>query len=94
VRRLNLTERRDDVKKKKEERSMNPHASRTQIKSRGWLWKIPLGLLILLLIVLAVAVLSINTIANNQINRAMKDMLTEGGSWRQSTSACWRVVSN
>jgi hypothetical protein len=68
------------VKKKKEERSMNPHASRTQIKSRGWLWKIPLGLLILLLIVLAVAVLSINTIAHKQINRAMKDMLTEGGS--------------
>jgi hypothetical protein len=29
---------------------------------------------------LGVAVLSINTIAHNQINRAMKDMLTEGGS--------------
>jgi hypothetical protein len=59
---------------------MNPHANRTQIKSRGWLWKIPLGLLFLLLIVLAVAVLSINTIAHKQINRAMKDFLTEGGS--------------
>jgi hypothetical protein len=74
---------------------MNPNEKRTQTKSRGWLWKIPLGLLILLLIVLAVAVLSINTIAHKQINRAMKDMLTEGGqAWRRSTLACWRVVSN
>ena len=59
---------------------MNQNANKTQKKSRGWLWKIPLGLLVLLLIVLAVATLSINTIANNQINGAMKDFLTEGGS--------------
>ena len=59
---------------------MNQNANRTQKKSRGWLWKIPLGLLVLLLIVLAVATLSINTIAHNQINGAMKDFLTEGGS--------------
>ena len=59
---------------------MNQNANKTQKKSRGWLWKIPLGLLVLLLIVLAVATLSINTIANNQINGAMKDYLTEGGS--------------
>ena len=59
---------------------MNQNANKTQKKSRGWLWKIPLGLLVLLLIVLAVATLSINSIANNQINGAMKDYLTEGGS--------------
>jgi hypothetical protein len=58
---------------------MNPNEKRTQTKSRGWLWKIPLGIAVLLLIVLAVAILSINTIAHKQINRAMKDMLTEGG---------------
>lgn len=59
---------------------MNPNERKTQKKSRGWLWKIPLGLLVLMLIVLAVAVLSINTIAHNQINSAMKDVLTQGGS--------------
>ena len=59
---------------------MNPNEKKTQKKSHGWLWKIPLELLVLLLIVLAVATLSINTIANNQINGAMKDYLTEGGS--------------
>ncbi len=59
---------------------MNPHANRTQIKSRGWLWKIPLGIVVLLLIVLTVAILSVNTIAHNQINGAMNDFLTEGGS--------------
>ncbi|MEE4112697.1 MAG: AsmA family protein [Desulfobacteraceae bacterium] len=59
---------------------MNPNEAKTQKKSRGWLWKIPVGLLALLLIFLAVAVLSINTIAHKQINRAMKDVLTEGGS--------------
>ncbi len=59
---------------------MNLNANKTQKKSRGWLWKIPLGLVVLLLIVLAVATLSINTIAHNQINGAMKDFLTEGGS--------------
>lgn len=59
---------------------MNQNANKTQKKSRGWLWKIPLGLLVLLLIVLAVATLSINAIAHNQINGAMKDFLTEGGS--------------
>ena len=59
---------------------MNQNVNKTQKKSRGWLWKIPLGLLVLLLVVLAVATLGINTIANNQINGAMKDYLTEGGS--------------
>jgi hypothetical protein len=58
---------------------MSPPANKTQIKSRGWLWKIPLGIVVLLLIVLAVAVLSTNTIAHKQINRAMKDVLTQGG---------------
>jgi hypothetical protein len=59
---------------------MNQHTSTTQTKSRGWLWKIPLGIVVLFLIVIAVAILSINTIANNQMNGAMKDVLTEGGS--------------
>ena len=59
---------------------MNQNANKTQKKSRGWLWKIPLGLVVLMLIVMVVATLSINTIANNQINGAMKDYLTEGGS--------------
>ena len=59
---------------------MNPNGAKTQKKSRGWLWKIPVGLLALLLIFLAVAVLSINTIAHKQIKRAMKNVLTEGGS--------------
>ena len=58
---------------------MNQPTNTTQTKSRGWLWKIPLGLLVLFMIVIAVAILSINTIAHNQINRAMKDVLTEGG---------------
>jgi hypothetical protein len=58
---------------------MNPNESNTRKKLRGWGWKIPLGLLVLLLIVLAVAIVSINTIAHKQINRAMNDMLTEGG---------------
>jgi hypothetical protein len=59
---------------------MNPHANRTQIKSRGWLWKIPMGAVVLLLIVLSVVILSVDTIAHNQINRIMKNVLTEGGS--------------
>ena len=59
---------------------MNQHTSTTQTKSRGWLWKIPLGIAVLLLIILAVAILSIDTIAHKQINGAMKDFLTEGGS--------------
>ena len=58
---------------------MNPNERKTQKKSRGWLWKIPLGIVVLLLIVLTVAILSVNTIAHKQINRAMKDVLTEGG---------------
>lgn len=59
---------------------MNPNEKKTQKKSRGWLWKIPLGLLVLLLIVLAVATLSIDSIAKGQINRALGDYLAEGGS--------------
>ena len=59
---------------------MNQNVDKVQKKSHGWRWKIPLGLLALLLIVLAVATLSINAIAHKQINRALKDFLREGGS--------------
>jgi NADH:ubiquinone oxidoreductase subunit 6 (subunit J) len=65
---------------------MSQNEKKAQKKSRGWLWKIPLGLLVLLLIVLAVAVLSINTIAHNQINRAMNDFShRRRQAWRRST---------
>lgn len=49
-------------------------------KSRSWLWKIPLGVVLLLLLCLAVASLSINSIALNQINRVLTTYLIEGGS--------------
>ena len=59
---------------------MSPPANKTQIKSRGWLWKIPLGIVLLLLVCLAVATLAINSIAEGQINRALGNYLTESGS--------------
>jgi hypothetical protein len=43
---------------------MSPPANKTQTKSRGWLWKIPLGIVALHLIVLTVAILRFNTMAH------------------------------
>lgn len=49
-------------------------------KNHGWLWKLPLGLLVLLLAGLVVMVLSIDTIARGQIKRALGTYLAEGGA--------------
>lgn len=51
----------------------------TPTKAHGWLWKIPLWSFVPLLLCLAAAILSINAIAHNQINGALKTYLTEGG---------------
>ena len=59
---------------------MNTIENKTPIKSHGWLWKIPLGIVVLLLECLAVTILTINSIALGQINRALKTNFTEGGS--------------
>ncbi len=48
-------------------------------KSRGWLWKLPLGLLVLLSVVLVGVILTFESIALDQINRAMQDSLSAGG---------------
>ena len=59
---------------------MNKAQNDVQKKRRGWWWKIPVGLLLLLFVGLVIAVLNINSIAHGQINQAMKRFLAEGGT--------------
>ncbi len=49
-------------------------------KRTGWWWKIPLGLLSLLLIGLVVVLLNINPIARTQISKALDRYLVAGGN--------------
>ena len=59
---------------------MNKRRNEGQKKQRALWWKIPLGLLLLLFVGLAVAILNINSIARYQINQALERFLTEGGT--------------
>jgi len=49
-------------------------------KRRGLLWKIPLGLVLILLVVGAILILNIDSIARSQINKALDRYLTAGGN--------------
>ena len=49
-------------------------------KRQGLWWKIPAGLLFLLLVTLAVVILNLNPLVHSQINRALKKSLVAGGS--------------
>ncbi len=59
---------------------MNEITKKKQRKPRGWRWKIPLGLLVLLFVGLFLAILNINSIAHTQINQALKRFFSEGGT--------------
>ncbi len=59
---------------------MTPSERNTQTKSHGWLWKIPLGVVLLLLIGLSIIYANINSIAKDRINRELGNYLAEGGS--------------
>jgi hypothetical protein len=62
------------------DRQMNIAQDKEQQKRNGWWWKIPLGLFVLVFVGLAIAVLSIDSIAHNQINKALQRYFTEGGN--------------
>jgi uncharacterized protein involved in outer membrane biogenesis len=59
---------------------VNKAQNDVQKKRRGWWWKIPVGLLLLLFVALVIAVLNINSIAHGQINQALKRFFVEGGT--------------
>ncbi|MBC2717934.1 MAG: AsmA family protein [Desulfobacteraceae bacterium] len=58
---------------------MNKESNEGEKKQRGWWWKIPVGIMLLLSVSLAVVILNINSIAHYQVNQALERFLSGGG---------------
>ena len=71
---MNLT-----IRQLEEGRTVDDHVNAKKGKRRGLWWKVPIGLLVLLVAALTVVLLNIDAIARSQINKALNRYLVAGG---------------